>query len=306
MSGMGDAIKQRALVRYWMTRRQVWLQTCWPQLYYDLVGPLLRLVPNKTVLRTQRKNETSSAKLYAAPQSPSGFEQMRVWYRPEDMRASTMMQAMLKATNTPRHFDDFRLPVAPLWSAKLDGILRYRLSHLSPRQRARPLMVLRPLVMRTEWGGCAARNPDAAAYRRLFDSIRRHYTVISVADLVAGVEWLVDGPMGADVEFHTGELSIELLAALCRRAALVYCSPGFAMHLGIAVETSVACVFGGYERARMHADAAAWAPWLGIDTIAPCDCFSHHHACEKRIHLPTARRALQDFSDSAISAKRPE
>ena len=65
-------------------------------------------------------------------------------------------------------------------------------------------MVLRPLVERTEWRGCAARNPDPVAYAALYNSIRDRFFVVSLADLVPGVEEMVTD-LDADICLHKGE-----------------------------------------------------------------------------------------------------
>ncbi len=99
-------------------------------------------------------------------------------------------------------------------------------------------MVYRPLVERTEWNGCAARNPDHSAYAALFASIRDQFHVVSIADLVPNVEWISGARVEADQKFHAGELEFEALAGLFSIASLVFCSPGFAVILAQTVGTT--------------------------------------------------------------------
>jgi hypothetical protein len=55
MHGMGDNLHQRAIVRRLMEQDVVYLDTPWPSVYHDLVGPRLHLVrPAATTLRTRR------------------------------------------------------------------------------------------------------------------------------------------------------------------------------------------------------------------------------------------------------------
>jgi ADP-heptose:LPS heptosyltransferase len=155
-------------------------------------------------------------------------------------------------------------------------------------------MVLRPLVERTEWRGCAARNPDPIAYAALYNGIRHRFFVVSLADLVPGAEELVTD-LRADICLHKGEMDIEAIAGLMSRAALTFCSPGFAVPLSQAIGTPVIAVFGGFECSRSFSYGHRFAPTLGIDPINPCQCFSHTHQCDKRIDLPMAHADIEEF-----------
>lgn len=262
----------------------VWLETPWPSVYHDMTG--LHLVKPVTRLRTQAKNVRRESDRYeTAPRIM--HRRMRVWYRPEAVRAhSSVLAAMSASCGVP--VGDFRLPIPPEWAQRADALIH-------SWGTDKPIMICRPLVERTEWGGCPARNPDHDAYKALFDEVRDRFFVVSIADLEPGKEWMVGRPVDADVEYHRGELEFEVLAALFARAALVYCSPGFAVILAQATETPVVCVFGGYENSSSFSAGARFAPYLGIDPIKPCNCFSHKHDCDKRIDLPSARARITQF-----------
>jgi ADP-heptose:LPS heptosyltransferase len=175
--------------------------------------------------------------------------------------------------------------VPPAWKAQVDALIG---------RAAKPVMVLRPLVERTEWRGCAARNPDPVAYAALYNSIRDRFFVVSLADLVPGVEHMVTN-LPADICLHKGELDIEAIAGLMARADLTFCSPGFAVPLSQAVGTPVIAVFGGFECSRSFSGGHRFAPTLGIDPINPCQCWSHTHNCDKRIDLPAAHIDIEEF-----------
>jgi ADP-heptose:LPS heptosyltransferase len=219
---------------------------------------------------------------------------MAISYPPAEVRRhGSVMAAMCAATGTDATTADFRLPVPAAWRAKASAWL----GQWNPD---RPIMLYRPLVDRpSDWGGCAARNPDHVAYAALFRSIRERFFVVSVADLVPGKEWIVGERIEPDAKCHAGELEFETLAALTSMSALVYCSPGFAGVLAQAVGTPAALVFGGYERSALFFDGAKDAPVLGIDPINPCSCFSHHHACRKEIDLDAASERLAVFAAEA-------
>jgi hypothetical protein len=285
MNGMGDNLHQRSVVRELCKSAHVWLRTPWPSLYHDL--PVKFLAPS-TNLRTQNKNAAAERIKYSAS-VPAHSHKLRVHYPPATVRAKgSVLAAMSAECGVP--VGDFSLPVPAEWDAEVPHF----------ETGGRPILIYRPLVERKEWGGCRNRNPDAAAYKALLESVREGFCVVSVADLVPGVEWRVDYDIHADVEFHTGELSVRALAALWRRAALVFTAPGFAVPLAQSVGTPVAAVFGGYEDSRSFMSGNQ-TPYLGIDTVVPCRCFSHTHNCNKSINLDAARQRLLEFKNEHCS-----
>ncbi len=285
MHGLGDNLHQRSVIRQLMEKYEVWLETPWPCLYHDMPG--LRLVSRGSRLRTQAKNAARESDRFTSEQPPAGARRLVVSYPPESVRRhGSVLAAMSAQCGVP--VGDFRLPVPESWLARADSLIE----QWNPDK---PILIYRPLVERKEWGGCRNRNPMVSAYAELFQRIRDRFFVVSVADLAPGREWMVSRPVDADVTFHAGELDIEILAALTARAAMVYTAPGFALVLAQAVGTPVVGVFGGYEKSSSFSAGAAYTPTLRIDTIKPCDCFSHSHRCEKRIDMPSATRRLLEF-----------
>jgi ADP-heptose:LPS heptosyltransferase len=290
MHGLGDNVHQRAVVRHLLASHpatEFWLKTPWPCLYHDLVGDRLRLIDPSSSLRTQRKNSKREQARYVLPPRTYRKERIKVSYKAALVQITgSVLGAMIRTTLKCDIDDaDFRLPVPAAWIAKADAVIG---------RAHKPVMVLRPLVERTEWRGCAARNPDPVAYAALYNSIRNHFFVVSLADLVPQVEELVT-PLDADICLHKGELDAEAIAGLMSRAALTFCSPGFAVPLSQAVGTPVIAVFGGFECSRSFSYGHRFAPTLGVDPINPCQCFSHTHDCDKRIDLPAAHDQIEEF-----------
>lgn len=282
LHGMGDNLHQRAIVRQLMQSQEVWLETPWPSIYHDLVGPGLNLVSKGSKLRTQAKNAQREAAFFSTAKVPQGAAQMNVHYAPAAVRQHRgVLQAM--AAHCSVAPGDFRMPVPLDWRHGLD----------LPTEK--PVMVFRPLIERTEWTGCKARNPDQAAYLALFESIRKEYFVVSVADLEPNKEWLAQPDIAADITLHAGQLDFPGLAALWSDADLVFTAPGFGVVLAQAVGTPVAAVFGGYEAGYSFSAGAMYSPTLAIEPVNGCDCFSHHHACDKRIDLANAELKLKEF-----------
>jgi hypothetical protein len=294
MHGLGDNIRQRAIVRQLMRERDVWIESSWVSVYHDLIVDGLKVLHKQTRLRTQAKNAARERALFCGSRPPAGARLLRIDYPPAEVRRhGSVMAAMCAAAGTDAATADFRLPVPPHWRAKASAWL----DRWNPD---RPLMLYRPLVDRpADWGGCNARNPDHAAYAALFRSIRDRFFVVSIADLIPGKEWIVGERIEADAKCHAGELEFETLAALTAMSALVYCSPGFAGVLAQAVGTPVAMIFGGYERSAFFFAGAKDAPVLGIDPVNPCECFSHHHACRKAIDVASASVRLDLFAAAA-------
>lgn len=286
MHGLGDNLHQRAVLRLLLEQyEEIWLETSWPSVYHDM--PRVRCIAKGTRLRTQLANAQREADKFAG-EVPEGINaRMRIWYTPHEVRArGSVLAAMCAGAGVNHDRADFRMPVPEDWIAQARRIVG------SP---ARPILVYRPLVERTEWSGCAARNPDRDAYGALFAGVRDRFHVVSVADLVPGVEWIVSHPIKADAEFHGGELPFEVLAGLFSIASMVWASPGFAVPLAQAVGTPVVCIFGGYESSRSFSSGARYSRYLGIDPRRPCECFQHRHACAKDIDLTQAAQRIEEF-----------
>jgi hypothetical protein len=297
MHGLGDNIRQRAIVRQLMERHEVWLESSWVSVYHDLIGDGLQVIRKDSRLRTQAKNAVREAVWFSKLRPPPSAKHVRVWYPPAEVRKrGSVLAAMCASAGLDVAGADFRLPIPSGWLAKVTPWLR-RWGYSGTK----PMMVYRPLVDRpSDWTGCNARNPDHAAYAALYRSIRDQFFVVSVADLVPKVEWIVGEHVEADAVVHRGELEFEALAALTSLSGLVFCSPGFAAVLAQAVGTPVACIFGGYERSSFFFAGAKNAPVLGIDPIHPCECFRHDHDCRKTIDLPAATERLAVFAEGAV------
>lgn len=290
MHGMGDNLHQRAVIRQLMQRYDVTLESSWVAPYYDLIADGLKVVHKATTLRTQTKNAKRESALFHKHR-PVGVRTRKVWYAPREVRAANgVLAAMCRNCDVSYDRADFRLPVKPEWVEAARRVVK----------TDNPILVYRPLVERTEWNGCAARNPDHAAYAELFDSIRDRFHVVSIADLVPGVEWMVGHAVEADQRFHAGELPFETLAGLFSLAAMAFTAPGFAVILAQAVETPVAAVFGSYEASYSFNGGARYSPYLGIDPIVPCDDFKHDNTRDKTIDVAKAKRRLAVFAQEAI------
>lgn len=299
MHGLGDNVHQRAVVRRLIDAgHPVWLRTPWPCLYHDF-DDRLRLIERGYTLRTQAKNAKRERGAYTREPIPRTARTVRVWYDYGSIRkAGSFVGGMMATTLHDVGGDyDFTLPVPTAWRYKAAA-------HLG--RPSRPVMVLRPLVERKEWGGCRIRNPNHDAYAWLFHSIRDRFFVVSVADLVPGFEDIVGPKLEADMTLHAGELDAEALAGLMSLAAVTFTSPGFAIALSQAVGTPVIAVFGAHESSRFYAYGDRFAPTLGIDPVTPCEHFARACPCDKRIDIATGTARIAAFVESHCGiADRP-
>ena len=108
-------------------------------------------------------------------------------------------------------------------------------------------------------------------------------------------EWLVGPQIAPDADCTHGELDFETMAALFSLAEVVFCPPGFATILAQATGTRCITVFGGYEDARSFAGGAKHAPWLPIEPLVPCPCWSADCPGDKTIDLFAAMTRIEEF-----------
>jgi len=288
MHGLGDNLHQRAVLRALQKRgHQITLETSWPCVYADI--PDIRFVRRPVALRTQLKNaEREAAKFVPGPAPHHPVAQTGVAYNRNTVGQGTILQAMFKHVGIPDDYAqaDFSYHALPEgWEAPT-----------LPTDK--PVMVYRPLVVRPEWRGSGIRNANPDQYAELVALIRDAFFVVSVADLEPNREWIVGPRLIPDMAFEHGELPFESLAALFKRASLVFTSSGFPAILGPAVGTPTICVQGGFEPASWHADGGRFAPYLGIDTLSPCVCATSActRPCPKTINMAAASAALRDFT----------
>jgi hypothetical protein len=293
MHGLGDCIHQRAVLRQIIPSREVWLETSWPAVYHDLVGPDLKLLRRNVNLRTQTKNAQREADKFTSLRPVTGMDRMRIMYHGPNVMATeskTVLEGMCVATGTSYADADYRLPVPSEWLDKAEA----RIAQWKP---TKPICIYRPLVARTEWRGSMARNANEIAYAHLFAYLRNHFFVVSIADLAAGQEWLVGPQLKADVTLHHGELDFETMAALFHEADLVYTSSGFAAILAPAVGTPCISIVGGYEDGRAHDSGKKFAPFLSIEPVNPCRCWTSacRVQCTKEIDMIPAVDQIAHF-----------
>lgn len=269
LPGLGDAIHARGILPALMFEREVWFDTPHRAVYHDM--PTLH---------------------FGHEGVPRGAPAMTCGYHPNHVkRAGSVLGAMAQACGVTA--TDFRLPIRSEWDRAARRFLT-RAGYTGER----PLAIFRPLVEVAEStldnaNAKRVRNPDPHAYAALFAGVRARYFVVAVANCQPGKEWLVGPQIEPDADCTHGELDFGTLAALFGLADLVFCPPGFAVVLAQAVETPCVTIFGGFEDARSF--SAGRSPWLPIEPITPCACWSHECRGDKTIDLIAALTRIEAF-----------
>lgn len=262
MKGLGDNIYQRALVRAACRTNEVWLETCWPQLYTDLpVHP----VKTGTTLRTQARNERRATTWWVPPRK---VRSAKVQYC-NDLRLGSSILRAMEVTSRLTAEPPLDLPAfdVPAMVCK------------------RPYIVVRPATLRTEWAN-PARNPDTDQLALAVQWLRAAgYHAVSVADIAPPAEVLV-GEAPADQRFESGELSVEQMLGLVRGAAAVVGGVGWIVPAVLAYQVPAFIVLGGQGayNAPLHLvderlDGSRIG-WGMPDRF--CACTDMLHRCDKK------------------------
>jgi len=262
MYGLGDNIYQRAFVRE--IRETVFLQTSWPQLYKDL--PNVRPVMGRTRLRTQYKNILAQDRSVWNPSPRGVVKRIHYSFSGHFLGSGTILGSMASKFGVqPRIFN---LPAFE--RLEIDG----------------PYAVVRPATVRQEWLN-SARNPRA----EYIDQAARHLQelglkVVSVADLVDGVEW-AEGLPTCDVAYHHGDLSMERLLGAIQGASVVVGGVGWIVPAAIAAGVPLIVIQGGQgghnDPSRLVGPPMDLSRSLWIRPDNYCPCTNMRHDCNKVI-----------------------
>jgi hypothetical protein len=287
MWGLGDNIYSRPFVRAAAAQYEVWLETPWPELYEDLD---IRFVRGRRRLRTQLRN--------IARQPPDR------WSRPPWMQELTISYGGSLTTMS------IIVALERKWASLQIGFdpALFDLPDMGPAPSVppgtRPIAVVRPVTVRTEWRN-QARNPRPKYVAALAAELMTTHTVVAVADLEAGQEWAVGELPPAHCYFVRGELNVRELLALVRTADVVIGGVGWIVPAGIALRSKTFVVLGGHG--GHNAPEKVTDPRLDLSRIgfampeAFCRCTNMLHDCEKRIADPIGqfRRWSSSFRAAA-------
>lgn len=252
MLGLGDNIYARAFVKNYLGS---YLETSWPELYGDLD---IKCVRPTTQLRTQTKNIARHTEWHPPIHGP----QLQIAYGRDPI--ITGLRKSFRCE--PKEFD---------------------LPDFGPSPVAGKYVLVRPATVRTEWRA-DTRNPDPQYIKQAAAEMRRRgYLVVSVADLVHGVEWALDPLPVADIQYHHGELPVEQLLSLLQNAAAVIGGIGWLVPAAIAAKVPAWIICGG--QGGFNSPAMITDPCMDLTRLEfavpdkMCMCTQKQHDCDKRI-----------------------
>src|SRR5262245_47447830 len=215
MWGLGDNIYSRPFVRAAAAQYQLHLETPWPELYADLD---IRFVRGVRQLRTQQKNMARQPSDIWSSSLPA--RQIQIGYPGLEwigiIAALEQRWARLQIKFNPALFDLPNMGPSPIVSDK-------------------PIAVIRPVTVRTEWLN-EARNPRPEYVNELAAELMTTHTVVVVTDLAPGEEWAVGDLPPAHHSFLYGELPVRELLALVRDADIVIGGVGWIVPATLALK----------------------------------------------------------------------
>jgi hypothetical protein len=271
MWGLGDNIFSRPFVRAAAKEYELHLETPWPELYADLD---IKFIRGGRKLRTQQKNMArQSVDLWSRPSVP--MREVKVGYGASlsqfsIIKALEQRWAALNVRFNPALFD------LPDMGA-------------SPVKSERPIAVIRPVTVRSEWRN-EARNPRPEYIADLARELMATHTVVAVADIAPDQEWALGDLPPAHRYFVFGELAVRELLALVRDADIVVGGVGWIVPTGLALKVKTFVVLGGHG--GHNAPEKITDPRLDLSRIGfaiPekfCRCTNMLHNCDKRIADP--------------------
>jgi hypothetical protein len=279
MKGLGDNIYCRALVKQ---IGMAYVDTPWPELYEDLP---VKFCQSRTALRTQAKN--------LARQPQGRFER----YPGGEIKSIKYGREGIIPGMEDCFGVEFKSIDLPSFNeSPVDG--RYA--------------VIRPATLRSEWKA-TSRNPNPDYICEAAEELRKKgITVVSVADLEDGKEWIVGEEPYSDIKFHKGELNVKQLLSLVENSWLVVGGVGWIVPACIAYNVESWIIYGGYGSYN-HPEKLTH-PLMDLSKqhyILPdnfCLCDSREHVCGKKItgHRDKFRAYLASRGWDRVSSKRAD
>lgn len=276
-SGIGDTIMIRPFIRALAAREDVvYIKTPWPDLFEDFEN--VKCYKPDGDYRTQSKHmkTTSPSKWHTLPKRYLESDKFKMFYKGEDLIQRSIFATFEKQCpleGTPFVFD------LPAW-AKKEPIPEIK-------NNGKPIAVIRPVTERAEWIAKARQPlPDYLVQisKILMDS---GYHVVSVADTVPRVEWIVGNEPYAHQKFHKGELDFRKLVSLVQQCDISVGGVGFITPMGIASGNPHMIVFGGQGRYNCLENITDYRMDLRrVGYIMPerfCRCTDLVHDCNKLI-----------------------
>ncbi|RWF70255.1 MAG: hypothetical protein EOS26_23635 [Mesorhizobium sp.] len=266
--GLGDNIFARPIIRACAERYDVWLETPFPELFDDLP---IRFVRAERKLRTQMRNVARQPSSRWSRPPPA--RELRLGYGHAELARGSIVAALERQIGAA----GMRL-LEPVWDLPDMGA--------APLQSDRPLALVRPVTVRSEWRN-EARNPRSEYVAAIAHELMATHRVVLVADLDPGREWL-DGELPPHHDaFLNGEFPVRELLALAREADVIVGGVGWIVPAALALKRNAFIIQGGHG--AHNAPSVITDPRMDLSRIGfakPerfCQCSNMLHRCEKAI-----------------------
>jgi hypothetical protein len=270
--GLGDGIYVRPVIRDQALRREVYVDTPFPELYEDLGVRFLEppTYHEHAYLRVQSKQiRRQLPSRWSAP--PPLADMAWLYYSAEAFVHGSVYQAMA-----------YKMPqvALPLWDLPDFGPSPFDTEDA-------PLAIVRPAVRRTEWDN-PSRNPLPEYISFVAGDLKaRGYAVVVICDLSPGEEWIVGEMPPHCIALTKGELSTRQLLAAVADASVLVGGVGWIVPAAIAYRKPAFVILGGNggsnapekiidERMDGSKIGFAWPEHF-------CRCNSNTHECIKTI-----------------------
>lgn len=288
--GIGDTLSQRHFVkRIAEVKEDTHVFTPWPQLFHDI--PNLKFWFSDTTLRAQEDNILKIPKSFWAKVHRKTQPDLTIGYDDRHLATGmTMAESFARKIKETAKIDiqdySLDLPLKPEWIEAADKIIN-----------GRPVCIVRGPTVRREWQA-PSRNPKLGLMTKIVKHIPKDFIKIGVSYNFKHFEKAVEN-IPVDESYESGQLPIEVVAALMHRAKFTVTSVGFATLMGIAVKAKTLTVFGGHVAAcHIYDKRMDLTNQLYIQPEPPCDCFNLTHDCNKEISLEVALKELNKLCQS--------
>lgn len=294
MHGLGDNAYQRVVARACLLQGwEVWVRTSWPQLWWDLPVKILR---TETGLRTQAANISKWEGTYDAnPESP--YERRHLRYGTADFsRGMPITSALMDNAGFTPGPVDFTYIAKPEWIEWANSV----------KPKDRPLALVHPPTVRTEWPN-AARGNEPLYMQQLVDQ-HQEFEWWELGWLKEPEEVRYGAPLtGVARSMMHGQFTTEQLIGLMAVADVIVTSVGFMLPLGIALRTPTVCLYGGDVPDRLlvepwMVEGSGGSPYRAVEPKPMCECgvTSRHTGdnppCNKKLDPREVEAAFRDVA----------
>lgn len=278
--GFGDNMYERPFV-VGMAQEfdEVYVETPFPQLYWDQDPGKFKFVPRPSVLHLQNWAIADFEGPWSEAPDPGAVTKHTNFFGHCHYTSFLSFPDWIFQRSGLKDFS-FTSPVDPQWYEEAREIL-----YDEGLDELDELCIVKRPTVRKEWPN-QSRNPKIEYVQAAVNEMRRRgYTIVSVAHLRDGEEWLDGELSGVDCEMHAGELSIwGLLGLVHRYSLLCICAPSFFIPFCLGTGVSCFCIYGGSASPVWHTSSRIPGPFYAYAAPDPfCDCGRMDHDCNKEI-----------------------